>query len=124
MQKKLNIIAPLGGKRSFSQIYPNDPLILISKEICTISDCAKQKLRIDGNSRIIYSIVDGVSYIAVLPLHSSQVGYKVRVIAHTKNVYTSSKTGVDRGLKIGHYLIGEPVYMNDIDWFTLEPFEL
>lgn len=108
-----------GLNRSFS-LYPNKPLVSISKSGIGIGAKAINVLQISDKDTIIVLKKGLVLYLATPTLDSNLSGY--RMIKSGLNLH-SSFNAKRRGIECGYYEVLKPIFVGGMDLFQLEKFE-
>lgn len=112
------------GKGSLYNVRSNIPLVHIGDNLGSISPCAQNKIGVTKKDRVVISIKDDDYFIAIIPLESKIIGYKIFIAKGGLSFGFSSKSSVERGVQIGYYKVLDPIYKNEIDWFKLELWEI
>jgi|AntAceMinimDraft_9_1070365.scaffolds.fasta_scaffold85451_1 hypothetical protein len=111
------------GKYSgINKIYPDIPVLSITKTWLRFNDVSETKLQLKKGSEILFSKSDNEVYIAdVTETYIS--GFRLNHVANTKNLVVNSKLLISRmNLEGGIYLIDkEAIFDKDtkIDWYKL-----
>lgn len=111
-----------GVLRAAYTVNDDLPIMAIGKYAINFGKCACDKIGLNDKNAFILAKKNDVFYISVNGLDSKIKGYKVSKYSHSI-MRTSSSPFIKRGVTQGTYKILDPITINKIDWFELEPFE-
>lgn len=112
-----------GMKRTYS-LYKDVNLIGVTKTVVTIGVPSVNFLKCKKDDRCILLEKQGVWYLAILPFDSKIKGYKLNHPSSGGGILIFNCNANERGLSIGYYNLIEPIYVNGLDLFELEQFDI
>lgn len=97
------------------------PMVHITKSYILYGPVLQKKTGLKIGQEVLFAInpLDKEWYFAILPELGSRRGYKV--ITDKGLVFTNANKLVERGLPIGDFILGDPVYneSTEIEWYPL-----